>query len=76
MESPASTCLICLRLFGKGTHGSSYPVAVMALPLNEEILSALKTLQKYKFTEAELALKQEAGLLSNDSAEEFFKFKA
>ncbi|VDP26929.1 unnamed protein product [Echinostoma caproni] len=48
----------------------------MALSLNEEILSALKTLQKYNFKEAEMVLKQEAGLLDNKSAEEFFKFKA
>ncbi|TPP56543.1 Transcription initiation factor TFIID subunit 5 protein [Fasciola gigantica] len=48
----------------------------MALSLNEEILSALKTLQKYNFKEAEIVLKQEAGLLDNKSAEEFFKFKA
>ncbi|KAF5397174.1 Transcription initiation factor TFIID subunit 5 [Paragonimus heterotremus] len=48
----------------------------MTLPLNEEILAALKTLQKYNFKEAELILRQEAGLVDNQCAEELLKFKA
>ncbi|CAH8450292.1 unnamed protein product [Schistosoma rodhaini] len=43
---------------------------------NEEILSALKILQKYNLKESELALKQEAGLINEKIAEEFLKFKA
>ncbi|CAH8438797.1 unnamed protein product [Heterobilharzia americana] len=43
---------------------------------NEEVLNALKILQKYNFKEAELALKQEAGFADEKVAEEFLNFKA
>ncbi|CAL8078495.1 unnamed protein product [Calicophoron daubneyi] len=51
-------------------------VAPMSVQLNDEVLSALKVLQKYNFKEAESALKKEVGFVDNKSVEDILKFKA